>query len=451
MKKYTWILFFLLLAFLACDDDDVVFEASTEGLELSFRPVAGGAMMYYTLPNNRDIFAMNVRYVDSQGQDVLKVCDYGGDSLLLDGFTRAQEVIARISFVNQRNEESASTEYRYSTYDSAPWAFFDDLQVRSAWNGFEVIYTSPEVVTGMAHVFYLGNNPLTHQEDTILVKSFPISRRGDTLNFKLEQKFEKNTVVVRTEDFQGYRVRQEIFPGINAFWTEQWKMTADRFNDGGLSVNSDIAKTGVKYLFDGELKGKVRMAGYLATDGLTARDGIVEYGTYVAGPQATEKPLVLDLGEEKVPAWIRLYCHIPMTQALHPAGTWKELGTVWNGWYDDKIPCKLTVYGNRTTGDPEDGGWERLGGLDQEPKADTPDEKWSYLVLQDLESPKTMEQFEQKKPVFVDVQFPAVDNNYRYLKIVVHEMFKTSRIANTDSNPERYFTLHELEVFVKKN
>ena len=61
-----------------------------------------------------------------------------------------------------------------------------------------------------------------------------------------------------------------------------------------------------------------------------------------------------------------------------------------------------------------------------------------------------MEQLEAKKPVFVDVEFPAVDNTYRYLKIVVHDMFKTSYLG-IDSNTDKYFTLHELEVFVKKN
>ena len=189
---------------------------------------------------------------------------------------------------------------------------------------------------------------------------------------------------------------------------------------------------------------------FLGTPGIEAREGIVVYGSYVAGPQATEKPLVLDLGEEKTPAWIRLYCHIPMMDALHPGGPYKELGMVWMGWYDDKIPCKLTVYGNRTSNDPDAGGWEYLGALNQDPKADTEAGKWSWRVLQRDLSAKTMEQLEAKKPVFVDVEFPAVDNTYRYLKIVVHDMFKTSYLG-IDSNTDKYFTLHELEVFVKKN
>ena len=104
MKNTIFLLLFVFALF-ACEDDDSVFEPLTEGLEIKFTPVAGGAMMHYRLPNNSDIFAMNIRYKDWQGLDVLKACGYSGDSVLLDGFTRSQEGIkAQISFVNQNNE-----------------------------------------------------------------------------------------------------------------------------------------------------------------------------------------------------------------------------------------------------------------------------------------------------------------------------------------------------------
>lgn len=126
------------------------------------------------------------------------------------------------------------------------------MKVSSSWNGFQVIYKSPSVVTGMAHVFYLGTNPMTQQEDTILVTSFPIKLGGDTLNFTLQQERPINTIIVRSEDFHGYRVRQEIFPEIDAFRTEKWPMTPAEFNDFGLSQESNDSQNSVQYLFDGE-------------------------------------------------------------------------------------------------------------------------------------------------------------------------------------------------------
>ena len=85
MKNTIFLLLFVFGLF-ACEDDDSIFELSTDGLEVKFTPVAGGAMMYYKLPNNSDIFAVNVRYKNWQGQDVLKTSGYSGDSLLLDDF-----------------------------------------------------------------------------------------------------------------------------------------------------------------------------------------------------------------------------------------------------------------------------------------------------------------------------------------------------------------------------
>lgn len=448
MKNTIFLLLFIFGLF-ACEDDNTVFEPSTEGLNIKFTPVAGGAMMYYSLPDDSDIFALNIRYKNWQGEDILKTCGYSGDSVLLDGFTRSQEGInARVSFINNRDEESGSLAYQFATLDSAPWTFFDDLIVRPSWNGFQVIYKSPSVVTGMVHVFYLGMNPLTHKADTILMRSFPITQRGDTLSFVQQQEMAKNTVIVRTEDFQGYRVRQEIYPDIDAFRAEQWTMTAADFKDFGLSKENRTARTGVAYLFDGELKGLERLIASASTDP-DKRTGTVEYATYLAGPHAYEKPIILDLREPKTPAWLRLYCLYPM-RANHAALP-GALGEVWEGSYEDKVPCKISVYGNSESSDPKDEGWVYLGRLDQDPKREAVKDRWSYLTTKLDLAPNDENELAAKDPIYVDIELPPVNNTYRYLKIVVHDTFDTSNLNGINHNTEEYFTLHELEVYVKKN
>lgn len=448
MMKNTIFLLLFIFGLFACEDDNAIFEPSAEGLDIKFTPVAGGAMMHYSLPNNKEIFAMNIRYKNWQGQEILKACGYSGDSVLLDGFTRSQEGInARVSFVNHRNEESESMEYQFSTLDSAPWTFFEDLVVRPSWNGFQVIYKSPSVVTGMVHIFYLGTNPLTQQEDTILISSFPITQRGDTLNFIQQQERGSNTVIVRTEDFQGYRVRQGIYPDVEVFRAEKWAMTKDDFNDFGLSKESRIAKTGVEYLFDGELKGLERLIASAYEDP-DKRQGTEVYGTYLAGPHAYEKPIILDLKEQKTPAWLRLYCLYPL-RANHatPPATW---GDIWIGSYEDKVPCKLSIYGNNDP-DPNSDNWEYLGRLDQNPKREAVRDRWSYLTTDLTLAPEDVNALATKDPIYVDVQLPPVNNTYRYLKVVVHDTFDSSKELGINYNQEEYFTLHELEVYVKKN
>lgn len=448
MKNSIWLLL-LIFSLYSCNDDDSVFELSTDGLEIKFTPVAGGAMMYYSLPNNRDIFAMNIRYKNWTGNEILKTCGYSGDSVLLDGFTRSQEGIqARISFVNHRNEESEPLEYQFSTQDSAPWTFFEGMVVRPSWNGFQVIYNSPAIATGMVHIFYLGTNPLTQQEDTILMSSFPITAKGDTLSFIQQQERSHNTIIVRSEDFQGFRVRQEIFPNVEVFLAEKWSMTANDFNDFGLSKESTKAKTGVEYLFDGELKGVERLIASFYEDP-KLRQGTEVYGTYLAGPQAYDKPIILDMREQKTPAWLRLYCLYPL-RAGHAVGaaTW---GNIWIGSYEDKVPCKLSVFGHQDSSDPDAEGWVYLGGLNQAPERTAVRNRWSYLTTDLSLAPEDVNELETKNPISVDIQLPPLRNTYRYLKVVVHDTFDSSKELGVNYNREEYFTLHELEVYVKKN
>lgn len=147
------------------------------------------------------------------------------------------------------------------------------------------------------------------------MSSFPITQQGDTVNFIQKQERASNTVIVRTEDFHGFRVRQEIYPDIDAFRAEQWPMSASDFNDFGLSRESANAKTGVKYLFDGELKGLERLIASAYED-KDSRQGTEIYGAYLAGPYSYEKPIILDLREPKTPGRIRIYCLYPCMQIM---------------------------------------------------------------------------------------------------------------------------------------
>ena len=217
------LLLLLMFGFFACNNEEEVgFDVLVSfRKDLNFRPVPGGTIMKYYLPRNSEIFGIRVQYTDAQGVNVTKSGTYLNDSLVLLGFNDAVEnVPAQVRFFNKNMEESEPIEVFFNTEASAPAAFFENLTVTSFWGGFSLIYTSPETVSGMAHIFYLGINPLTQQSDTILVMSTPIVEGGDTLNFVLKQVQESNTVVVRTEDYRGYRVKQRAFEGLPALYMD---------------------------------------------------------------------------------------------------------------------------------------------------------------------------------------------------------------------------------------
>lgn len=440
MKRYK-LLLFLLLSFIACNDDNSLFEVSTDGLKFDSRPIPGGAIFKYSLPNNSDIFSINIRYRDCHGNSILKSAGYGGDSILLDGFTRSEKVAAQLTFSDNYGKESTPIELEFSTEDSAPWSFFDDMEISTSWDGFQIMYGKTTVATGMAHVFYLGLNPKTQKQDTILVQSFPINAKGDTLHFTPKQEKVAYSVVVRTEDFAGYRVRQEIYRDVISYNTEQKIITQENYNDNGLSVENYQAKTGLKYLFDGELRGKERFLN-ASDDGKKAT---IVFGAYVAGPQAIGKPLIIDLKEERAPAKIRLYTlYEKMGKIFPPTGANEPLGQVWNGFYEDKVPCKATIYGTNDLSNQD--GWVKLGTLDEDPKAEFP---W-YLAPANAVQPSNLADLESRKPLYIDIVLPPNDTPYRYLKCVIDGTYDLKKSNGIDYNTQKYFMLTELEVFVKK-
>lgn len=441
MKRYK-LLLFLLLSFFACNEDHSIFEVSTDGLKFDSRPVPGGAMFKYSLPDNSDIFSINIRYQDSRGNAILKSAGYGGDSILLDGFTRSEKAVAQLTFSDNYGKESTPIEFEFSTEDSAPWSFFNEIEVSTSWDGFQIMYGKTTIATGMAHVFYLGLNPMTQKNDTILVRSFPINAKGDTLHFIPKQEKEIYSVVVRTEDFAGYRVRQEIYPNVASYSTEQKIITQENYNDNGLSVENHLAKTGLKYLFDGELRGRERFLN--PAEG--GKEATIVFGAYVAGPQAIGSPLIIDLKEERAPAKIRFYTlYEKMGQLFAPVGPNYPLGEVWNGFYEDKVPCKATIYGTNNLSDAD--GWVKLGTLDEDPKAEFP---W-YLAPKNTNQPSDLADLESRDPLFIDIMLPPSDKPYRYLKCVIDGTYDLKKSNGIDYNKQKYFMLTELEVFVKKN
>lgn len=443
MMKNTILICLLMFGLFACNDDDSVFSVDVPEAAFRFEAVPGGAMMRYKLPNDSDIFAMNIRYRNDQGKEVLKVGSYVGDSLLIDGFNQErQDIPADITFVNNRNEESQPLRVTFNVKDSAPYAFFNGLEVSPSWGGFQVIYHAPEIVTGMVHVFYLGTNPMTQQEDTILLRSFPINSGGDTLQFALQQERLKNTVIVRTDDFRGYRVRQEMWQDVESYNTVNWPITEKNFNAFGLSMERDDAKTGAKYLFDGERKGLERLR-YVLPNSSNNKD---ECYTYVAGPNALGKPFVIDLKEEKVPAFLRVYSMQNLLGSFNYGSG--ALYAVWSGYYYDKLPCDITVYAGNDA-DPNADTWVKMGSYRESTNLPLAD-RWTNPCGIYSKRVLTEKDLGVADEIYIDVKFMASPVKYRYLKMVVNDTYD-SATTSRNTNSGNYFTMQELEVYVKKD
>lgn len=461
-------LLFLTIAFVglwACqDDDESGFDVPVEFRKaLEFQPIAGGATMKYYLPSNKDIYGVKVRYADEYGYAMEKTGTYLDDTLLLTGFNAPQtSVPAQVCFFNERMEETDAIDVAFDTEASAPWAFFDCVSVMPFWNGFSVRYTSPDVVSGLVHVFYLGTNPRTGEPDSILMLTSPIMEGGDTLNIQMQQRQEATTVIVRTEDFRGNRVKQEIFPDLAALYIDTLKSSDFDYHFTGTEVESDEYLIGEQYLYDGDKNGQQLKANALNGN----RFGLC---TYVTGPNSFGERYIIDLREPRVPATVRIYANVKLETSYPDAGSgYSLMETLFGGWYCSRLPSKLRLYG--TNEDPETVELEDcavLFSLNDEPELSYWKQSWaarcdaiysstSFISYKEA-SPEVVAEAE---PVYLDMlcNYEEVDDgqggvtgqSYRYLFFVIEDTYYGSTgNYGYEVNEGEYITFSELEVCVQ--
>lgn len=453
MIRNNLFLILILFTLFACNNDkDAVFDVPVEFVSLSFDAVPGGTVMRYQLPDNADIFGVRVRYLNAYGAELFKDGSYLNDTLLLTGFTEARsEVPVQISFFNNRMEESVSIEKTFSTEAAATVALFDNLTVMPFWGGFSVAYQSPKIVNGMIHIFYVGTNPMTNEPDSILMGSYSIARGGDTLNFEMQQEMSSVDVVVRTDDFEGHRVKQQVYEKIPRLVMAQLSPDNFDFDFTGNVLENETYGFSKKYLFDGKKKGEDRRKHVMAGD-------FYNYSTFVAGPQAFGERFILDFRTEKIPASVNLYAFLkfnanyPYQVSAHPLAS-----EVWSGYYSSRLPCKVKIYG---TNDPDPqkvdlASCAILCRFEDDPNFITGYYE-SWCSSTDCRYSKSMIDyhkvtdavFDAAEPICLSLLCNYTGSGYRYLILVVEDTYDGFRSGGQEENPFEYVTFDELEVFV---
>lgn len=433
------ILFMLLLivGFWRCQHEDHFFDISVDRENFTFQPMAGGAIMRYTLPRDKDVLSIRVRYQDALGNEILRTGSYACDSLMLIGFNEARKrVPATVTVCDRNNVESEPVEVFFDTEDSGPVAFFNHLEVKPGWNGFMITYDAPKKARGIAHVFYVGKDPKTLQPDTLLLSSFAINEGSDTLAFALKQSEATNQVVIRTEDFRGYMVKQKIWEKVEAYNTEKLAPSKFKFEDPeNLSRENPELKLGYEYLFDGDTKGLICL-----------NTGEQIFNTYLAGPGAVGVPLfILDLQEPRMIASVNLYALL-YVQKTFPWGD-----KIWrNGTLMDMLPCKVSVYVSNDKNN--EASWKKMAFFEED-KDMTVVSRWcsrAYGIMYSsiLNEP---EEIEKAEPCCVEMNLPATGEAYRYVKVVVDELFNCYEGYPFGLNTGQYVTLHEVEIYTSKD
>jgi hypothetical protein len=463
---YLASLLLLILASCSSDKDYVSTDWAENGIVMT--PARGGAIVHYNLPDDPNVVSIHVRYLDCYGQPILRTGSIHSDSLKLVGFNEAQsDIPCKVSLGLRNGDESESVDFKFSTLDSAPIYFINSMKVESGWNGFSINYDAPEDVQGVYNVFYLGENPYTHQSDTVLLDSKNIIGGGDTIIYQPKQLKEKNTIIVKVEDYRGHTVKQRQWE-VEAMETEKHDGIKIYYDN---SVEDDAEKLGVQYLTDGDTNG---------WRWFESEDEHKSY-TFISkknGCGEGSSPMYVDIGEQIPTAEVRLYAYlfkgkgrgscgwgVPCWYGYYcKRGEQNIIGQTLNNSYYNRLPCDVDIYGCReasTSTDFENMTWEKIGSLKEstfKAKDEGVKNCWFFgcFDTRSLTSPSSDGSAEEVKaltPKYVSIKFMASGqgSGYRYLKLVFNDTYRAVYESGFTTNTLiKVITFNELEVYTKK-
>ena len=442
MKRFGLLFLLLGLAFGACEDDDEMFDVPVPTESITFEAVPGGAVMRYTIPDNPAVYAYRVRYTNERGEEATSLGTRFEDTLALGGFNAPREAVrVNVSLIDKNNVESEPEEMTFRTLASVPYAFLDSLQVVSSWGGFRVESSYTGSVTGLVNVYRVGVNPYSGEIDTLYLTNFSIPSGQANTFISMNVEEEETTLVLKTEDANGYAVRQSVYTGLTQHAMELYPTENLVVSDpGGFSQEIPTAgdytysgMLGIEYLTDGDKTGVTSVAGGNVYNIYTYATNVDGRGSYVQ----------VELAEAKVIATVRLY------------GMYRNIDFSYHGrqpfynGYQDRLPNHVKVW---ATNDPavaanpemtED--WVELADFYQ-----NPDGNGSYWPQHNFLSTRSAADYANLTPYYADVTCDVVETEYKYLRVQSLDHFYTLP-GYQGENKSHYISYHELEVYVKRD
>ena len=434
MIRRILLISFLFCGLWACEDDDVVFDAPVPEEGMRFEPVPGGAVMYYTLPDDSDVAAVYARYVNERGEEVKVAGTPFVDSIALTGFHAPHtDVPVRITVADNNDVESAPVELTFSTLASCPYAFIDSVEVVSSWNGFLMRYNYSGTPSGIVDIYRVGVNPYTQEIDTLYMDNMTIASGEQSSYITLETDDELTTIVLRTEDGQGNFVRTAVFPDLSQHKMAQYPSGNLALSDpGNFSFEDEgtpdpITALGIKYLTDGDTKGA----------NLAGQDPLQRYCTYVTNGDGRGSYVQVELADPQVIASVRIYAIIEGS----PLDGFTLTAPPFNMNYRDFLPSHVRVLASNDPSLPTE-EWVQLGEMYQNPNVETG--SWMEYDPTPVNDPA---EFDNLEPRSVDVTCDYSETEYKYLRVVSDDHFNTT--PGMFGNTVHYISYHELEVYVK--
>ncbi|MFV0289845.1 MAG: DUF4959 domain-containing protein [Mangrovibacterium sp.] len=448
-NKILYLLAFVL--FFSCKEDESnYFDVDMTDLQVSFEPIPGGAYLNYKLPANTDVYAIQAKYKDLNGKDMLIKGTYSATQMKLFGFNAAQSSVpVEISLIDKNENVSDVLNKTFSTLPSAAVAVFDVLEVKSGWNGFRISYPGLGSETeGVLNIFTVGIDPKTQKLDTILLDTTPLQSTDFVYNYTdAADTVNSCVVVLRADDYRGNIAKREVYEATPVRATQIPQANLDLIQGSSWEIE-DPNYAGEKYLFDGDKIGWQNLQNSKGTNVLyyaflSVKDDQCVTATNAADPESTKNVWTFDLSAEEEVASVRVYSSL---YARIPGNTGAGLFPMNQTarWY---LPNNIEIYGtnnpNATIAECDTlGSYSEYQSLSEE-------YKWIYpAVYNDYGYAfSDLDKFKQLDPNYLEIAFEVTGNKYRYIKIKVFELFEYS-INSTEYVPSQLF-MQEFEVYKK--
>lgn len=209
MKTIYYLLSLLFLMGCFSCQEEKRFEISGDDIEapnppefLSYKPLVGGARLFYNLPPDKDVLSVNAEYVTTDGKLISFAASYFVDSLDVMGIGDTNEHVIQLYAMDRAGNKSASVPVTVSASESALENVTQSLKVLPAFNSFIVSWENELMQAVNIYVDMVFNKGGQKRDISWVLTSKEAAKREVIDDVVLEEG-ETLTVSVRVGDTYG--------------------------------------------------------------------------------------------------------------------------------------------------------------------------------------------------------------------------------------------------------
>ena len=168
MKHIIYLLSTICLAiFYSCNSNDINDEAPAP-MQVSnptYEKTRGGAIISYSLPEDKNLLFVKAQYTNSQGKDVFKVSSRYNNQIEIDGFNDLNEHVISLYSVGTNGRESKATLITIIADTSYIHSVQNSLSIEATLGGVQVKWSNP---TDKVVYVYLNYSDGTNEYQKII-------------------------------------------------------------------------------------------------------------------------------------------------------------------------------------------------------------------------------------------------------------------------------------------